>query len=126
MPLITLTVRRPKTAQFKSDVLDCVHETLKHVGVPATDKFHRVLELDADDFRFDPTYPDAQRERSDDFVLIEVLWSVGRSVTVKKQMVGFLMTQLAAKGFDPEDVMVVFKETQWENWSFAGGRFIHT
>ena len=26
---------------------------------------------------------------------------------------------------EPENVMVVFKETQWENWSFAGGRLIH-
>ena len=28
-------------------------------------------------------------------------------------------------GLDPEDVMLVFKETQWENWAFAGGRQIH-
>jgi phenylpyruvate tautomerase PptA (4-oxalocrotonate tautomerase family) len=29
-------------------------------------------------------------------------------------------------GLDPEHVMVCFKETQWENWAFAGGRLIHT
>jgi phenylpyruvate tautomerase PptA (4-oxalocrotonate tautomerase family) len=28
-------------------------------------------------------------------------------------------------GVDPENVFVVFKETQWENWSFGGGRQIH-
>lgn len=28
-------------------------------------------------------------------------------------------------GLDPDDVMLVFKETTWENWSFGGGRFIH-
>ena len=28
-------------------------------------------------------------------------------------------------GLDPDNVMLVFKETLWENWSFAGGRFIH-
>ena len=33
---------------------------------------------------------------------------------------------LRADGFDPENVMVVFKETTWENWSFAGGRMLHT
>jgi hypothetical protein len=26
-------------------------------------------------------------------------------------------------GLDTEQVMVVFKETAWENWSFGGGRF---
>jgi phenylpyruvate tautomerase PptA (4-oxalocrotonate tautomerase family) len=26
---------------------------------------------------------------------------------------------------DPDDVMVVFVETAWENWAFAGGRLLH-
>lgn len=126
MPLVTLTVRRPQTPEFKSMVLNSVHQSLEHVGVPTTDRFQRVLELGADDFRFDPTYPDVQRARTDDFVLIEILWSVGRSVKVKKQFLTFLLKQLTDHGIDGENVMVVFKETQWENWSFAGGRLIHT
>jgi phenylpyruvate tautomerase PptA (4-oxalocrotonate tautomerase family) len=126
MPLITVTLQRPKTAEFKSLILDSVHAALVKVGVPITDKFQRVLELDAEDFRFDPTYPDAKVTRTADFVLIEVLWSVGRSVKVKKQLLSFLMQELAARGLEPENVMVVFKETLWENWSFAGGRLIHT
>jgi hypothetical protein len=32
---------------------------------------------------------------------------------------------LEARGFDMEQVMLVFRETTWENWSFAGGRQIH-
>ena len=126
MPLVTVTLQRPKTAAFKSLVLNTVHEALKKVGVPVTDKFQRVLELDAEDFRFDPTYPDAKVARTEDFVLIEILWSVGRSVKVKKELLSFLLQELAANGLEPENVMVVFKETQWENWSFAGGRLIHT
>ncbi|CAN5278529.1 hypothetical protein BH09PSE6_BH09PSE6_25430 [soil metagenome] len=125
MPLVTLTVRKPKTAEFKSTVLDAVHAALLASGVPATDKFQRVFELEADDFRFDPAYPDVQTARTDDFVLIEILWSVGRSVKVKKKLLAELMGTLASAGFDIEDVMVVFKETTWENWSFAGGRLIH-
>jgi phenylpyruvate tautomerase PptA (4-oxalocrotonate tautomerase family) len=85
-----------------------------------------VIELDAADFRFDASYPDVRGERNDDFVLIEVLWSVGRSVKVKKKLLEELMGSLAKSGFDAENVMVVFKETTWENWSFAGGRLIHT
>jgi phenylpyruvate tautomerase PptA (4-oxalocrotonate tautomerase family) len=126
MPLITVTLQRPKTAAFKSLVLDAIHESLKKVGVPAADKFQRVLELDAEDFRFDPTYPDAKVARTEDFVLIEILWSVGRSVKVKKEFLSLLLQELGTKGLEPENVMVVFKETQWENWSFAGGRLIHT
>ncbi|HXE47648.1 MAG TPA: tautomerase family protein [Ramlibacter sp.] len=126
MPLVTLTVLKPRTAEFKAGVLDAVHAALVSSGVPATDRFQRVLELDADSFRFDPSYPDLQGKRDDNFILIEVLWSVGRSVKVKKQLLAELVASLAQIGLNPENVMVVFKETAWENWSFGGGRLIHT
>jgi phenylpyruvate tautomerase PptA (4-oxalocrotonate tautomerase family) len=126
MPLVTLTVRKPKGAEFKAKVLDAVHASLVSIGVPDTDKFQRVLELDADDFRFDTHYPDVATARTGDFVLIEILWSVGRSVKVKKKLLGELMERLRAQGLDPENAMVVFKETAWENWAFSGGRLLHT
>jgi len=125
MPLVTVTVRKPKSSAFKTTVLDAVHGALVAVGVPAADRFHRVLELAADDFRVDATYPDLARPRGEDFVLIEILWSVGRSVKVKKVLLENLTSALGAAGFDIEQVMVVFKETAWENWVFAGGRMIH-
>ncbi|HEU4776672.1 MAG TPA: tautomerase family protein [Telluria sp.] len=126
MPFVTITVRKPKTSAFKSAVLDAVHAALVSSGVPQTDKFQRVLELDADDFRFDPGYPDVVGARNDDFVLIEIVWSAGRSVKVKKALLADLMARLTQANFNPENVMVAFKETSWENWSFAGGRLIHT
>jgi phenylpyruvate tautomerase PptA (4-oxalocrotonate tautomerase family) len=126
MPFVTLTVRKPKTAEFKDKVLAAVHAALVATGVPDTDRFQRVLELDASDFRYDTHYPDVQTARTDDFVLIEIVWSVGRSVKVKKKLLADLMDRLRADGFDPENVLVVFKETSWENWSFAGGRLLHT
>ena len=126
MPLVTLTVRRPKSIEFKSAVLDAVHAALVSSGVPATDRFQRVIELEAEDFRFDSRYPDLKSDRNDDFALIEILWSVGRSVKVKKKLLEELMGTLTRAGFNPENVMVCFKETSWENWSFGGGRLIHT
>jgi phenylpyruvate tautomerase PptA (4-oxalocrotonate tautomerase family) len=126
MPFVTLTVRKPKSAAFKATVLDAVHSALISAGVPAADKFQRVIELDAEDFRFDANYPDVTGERNEQFVLIEVLWSVGRSVKVKKKLLEELMATLTRAGLDTENVMVCFKETAWENWAFAGGRLIHT
>ena len=125
MPLVTITVRRPKPDSFKSGVLDAVQAALVSVGVPETDRFHRVLELDAADFRYDARYPDLQRPRDDDFVLIEILWSAGRSVKVRRGLLEVLMGGLSQAGLNPENVMVVFRETTWENWAFAGGRLIH-
>ena len=126
MPLVTLTVRKPKSNAFKSTMLDAVHLALVSAGVPESDKFQRVIELEAEDFRFDPTYPDVKTRRNEDFALVEILWSVGRSVKVKKKLLEELMSTLARAGIDTENVMVCFKETAWENWAFAGGRLIHT
>lgn len=125
MPLVTVTVRKPKPAVFKTLVLDSIHAALVGAGVPATDRFQRVLELDADDFRYDASYPDLKSPRDSDFVVIEVLWSVGRSVKVKRKFLEDLMERLRAGGLNPENVMLVFKETSWENWAFGGGRIIH-
>jgi len=126
MPLVTITVRRPKTSEFKSTVFDAVHGALVDTGVPVDDLFQRALELGAEDFRFDQRYPDATQNRDENFVLIEILWSVGRSVKVKKKFLNSLTQRLSTQNFNPENMMVVFKETTWENWSFAGGRLIHT
>lgn len=126
MPLVTVTTLNGKSREFKSSVLDGVHAALVASGVPETDRFQRVLELGPDDFRFDARYPDAGSPRDNDFVLIEILLSVGRSVKVKKKILADIIAHLSrSPGIDPENVMVCFKETTWENWSFAGGRQIH-
>ena len=126
MPLVTLTVREGKSSEFKSVVLNAVHGALIASGVPEKDRFQRVLELSADDFRFDTEYPDLAARRTDDFVLIEILLSVGRSVKVKKKILADILGGLSkGPGLNPENVMVCFKETLWENWSFGGGRLIH-
>jgi phenylpyruvate tautomerase PptA (4-oxalocrotonate tautomerase family) len=126
MPLVTLTVKNPKTPAFKRAVLDGVHAALVAAGVPETDRFQRVIALDDADFLYDPRYPDLASARGPDFVIVEILLSVGRSVKVKRKLLADLMAALARNpGLDAEQVMVVFKETQWENWAFGGGRILH-
>jgi phenylpyruvate tautomerase PptA (4-oxalocrotonate tautomerase family) len=126
MPLVTLTVAATKTTAFKDAVLAAVHKSLVASGVPEADRFQRVLELAPADFRFDPRYPDLASDRGNTFVLIEILWSVGRSVKIKRKVIGDIVAQLAVDpGLDPEHVMIVFKETSWENWAFGGGRLLH-
>jgi phenylpyruvate tautomerase PptA (4-oxalocrotonate tautomerase family) len=125
MPFVTVTLRDQRSAAFKSAVLDAVHEALVATGVPRADRFQRVLELQAENLRIDPRYPDLKHDRGDDFVVIEILWSVGRSVKVKRGLLEDLMGRLREQDIDPENVMVCFKETGWENWSFGGGRLLH-
>ena len=126
MPLVTVTLQQPRPRAFKTAVLDAVHSALIAAGVPETDRFQRVLVLDDENFRFDAKYPDVATARTRDFVLIEILWSIGRSVRIKRKVVADITAALARDpGLDPEQVMIVFAETAWENWAFAGGRLLH-
>jgi len=126
MPLVTVTLQKPRSAAFKSAILAGIHRSLVANGVPENDRFQRVLELDESAFRYDARYPDVGTARSADFVLVEILWSVGRSVKVKRKVTADIVAALARDpGLDPEQVMIVFVETAWENWAFAGGRLLH-
>jgi phenylpyruvate tautomerase PptA (4-oxalocrotonate tautomerase family) len=126
MPLVTVTLQKDRGTEFTSGLLDAVHRSLVANGVPEADRFHRVLTLDEASFRFDAHYPDVASARTGEFVLIEILWSVGRSVKVKRKVATDIVDALARKpGLDPEQVMIVFIETAWENWAFAGGRLLH-
>jgi phenylpyruvate tautomerase PptA (4-oxalocrotonate tautomerase family) len=125
MPIVTVTTSGKKPKAFKDSVFDAIQDALSEAGVPRTNKFHRFLELSPEDFRFDPAFPDARRARTGDFLLIEIVWSTGRTVLVKKQVLQKLAASLEASGFDAENVMVHFQETPWENWACAGGRLTH-
>ena len=125
MPLVTITVRKPKTRAFKDMVFEAVQAALVDAGAHEDDRFHRVNELDEDNFRYPPAFPDVKTQRTSDFVLVEIQLGTGRSVRLKKQILAGIAERLAASGFDPENLMVVFQDVAWENWSPAGGRVPH-
>ena len=110
-----------------------MHKALIAVGVPPVDRFQRVLALPASAFVFGPHYPEKPETlrnngspRGERFAMVEVVWSVGRSVKIKKQLLQQLVEALSLIDHDPEQLMLVFKETAWENWLFAGGRMLHS
>ena len=126
MPLVTVTLSQQRAREYAPAILDGVHGALVANGVPEADRFQRVLALDDASFRYDARYPDVATARTRDFVLIEILWSVGRSVKIKRKVTADIVAALAKKpGLDAEQVMIVFVETAWENWAFAGGRLLH-
>jgi phenylpyruvate tautomerase PptA (4-oxalocrotonate tautomerase family) len=122
MPIVTITVRKPKTAAFKTQVLDAIHDALVEIGVNPDDRFHRVLELDEESFQFDPSFPDVKTRRTNDFILVEILLGAGRDTAMKKQALAGITKRLSAHGFDIENLMVVFVDVPWQNFSPAGGR----
>ena len=125
MPLVTITTGKGRTAEQKQKIGNAIQAALVESGVPATDRFQRFIELDAENFIYDKQYPDLSKPRSSQFLVIEILLSVGRSVKVKKKILASLVAQLKTLGLDPNDIFVVFKETAWENWAFANGEILH-
>lgn len=125
MPIVTLTVCKPKTAAFIPLVLHAVHSVLVASGAPLVDKFRRVIELAPADFRVDSSYPDLRSPCDQDFVLLETLGSGGQKVKVKRKLLIEWMALLADSGLDTERMIVAFNETVWENWAFGGGMVIN-
>lgn len=128
MPLVTLTVQAAMATTQRRQLLDAIHHALVAVGVPEADRFQRVLVLEPGHLVVDPHYPEppgSPHPRDHRFAIAEVLWSVGRSVAVKRRFLQHLVDAQREAGLDPEQLLLVFKETAWENWSFAGGRLLH-
>lgn len=126
MPLVTITLLTGKSAAEKRAIADAIHDALVQSGVPQNDRFQRFIELNREDFIFDPTYPNLAETRSEHFIVVEILLSVGRSAKVKKELLKHIISNLEERAsLAPKDIMVVFKETQWENWAFAKGEQIH-
>jgi phenylpyruvate tautomerase PptA (4-oxalocrotonate tautomerase family) len=126
MPLVTITHAQGTSTADRRIAGDVVNEALTQVGVPPTDRFQRYLDLAPDRLVVDPTYPNLTEPRSNRFVLIEILWSVGRNVKLKKQVAHHIATELSRRtGIAPRDVFIVFTETAWENWAFASGELLH-
>src|ERR1044072_404395 len=97
-------------------MLDSVYESLVEAcGAHPQDRVHRVHELDADDCRNAAHFRDLERDRSENFVLVEILLGAGRSVRVKKLILKDMMARLAKRGLNPEHVMVFFQDVPWES-----------
>lgn len=125
MPLVTITAQGKKTREFKQRAFASVHDALVSIGVSKDDRFLRFIELDESSFDYHPTFPDAASPRTSDFLLIEILLGIGRSVKVKRRLVEQIARGLRERGFDPEHAMVCIQDVPWENFSPAGGWLPH-
>ena len=78
MPFVTFTVRRSLSAADKSRLSQAMLEAQVAAGYHRADRFHRFLEVDQDDLLVDPRFPDYATDRTDRFMIVEVIISSGR------------------------------------------------
>ena len=121
MPLVRIDVLRGRPAHELTAISSCVHQAMvTDLGVPERDHFQIITEHDRDRLLFNRSYLDI--DRSDNWVLIHVTLSAGRSTQSKQAFYSGLCGRLAdAVGLRREDLAVVLVENSREDWSFGHG-----
>src|SRR5258707_6414594 len=79
MPFVTFTVRRGLGAADKSRLSEAMLEAQMAAGYHRADRFHRFLEVGQDDLLVDRRFPDTAADRTDRFMVVQVVISSDRS-----------------------------------------------
>src|SRR5260370_18486123 len=113
MPFITCTVRRGLSAADKSRLSEAMLEAQVAAGYHRADRFHRFLEVDQDDLLVDLRFPDYATDRTDRFMVVEVVISSGRptgtAATIADEAVRLFGERLHLA---PQDILFVFHEVE--------------
>ena len=121
MPLVEVTLREGKPAQFIRSMLDEIHEALvSQANVPADDRFQIVHQVAAEELVAHPTYGGVSR--SEGLLIIRITLNAGRTVEVKKALYADIVARLG-RSLDVrrDDVLISLVEVTKENWSFGNG-----
>ena len=121
MPVVTFTVRRGFSASEKTSLSQAMLEAQVAAGFEKNDLFHRFLEMEPGDLLVDARYPAYEADRTDRFVLVEVLISAGRPPAVATIMADEAVRLLGERlGLAPQDILFVFQEIDPKSPRFPG------
>ena len=111
MPFVTFTVRRGLSAADKSRLSAAMLEAQMAAGYDRTDRFHRFIEVGQDDLLVDLRFPDYATDRTDRFMVVEVIISsarpAGTAATIADEAVRLFGERLHLA---PQDILFVFHE----------------
>ena len=121
MPLVRISLREGKSAQYRRAVADGVHGALvEAASVPELDRFQILTEHAPADLIYDPTYLGVSR--SDDIVIIQIALN-SRTQAVKVALYKAIADRLSKNpGIRPQDVLISLVSVLPEDWSFGDGK----
>jgi phenylpyruvate tautomerase PptA (4-oxalocrotonate tautomerase family) len=124
MPLIRISLRAGKPADYCRAIAENIYESLRETfNVPENDFFATVDELEPRDFLYDGKYFNI--ERTDDLVLIQLTVSNTRTVEQKKALYRIVERLGNNPGLRRQDIFLNLLEVAKENWSFGNGEAQH-
>lgn len=116
MPVITLTMRKGRSADEKRALLDAIHAAfMESFGVPAHERVHRIFELDEVDFYLSDN-------KSERFIMIELTAATGRTLDEKRELCRCITDNLAPLGIRDDDLYIILYEADRTNWCVRQGK----
>ena len=113
MPFVTFTVRRGLSAADKSRLSEAMLEAEVAAGYHRADRFHRFLEVDQNDLLVDPRFPDYATDRTDRFMVVELVISSGRPTGTAATIADEAVTLFGERlHLAPQDILFVFHEVE--------------
>jgi 4-oxalocrotonate tautomerase len=120
VPLVRVDLPATFTAEEREAIAEVIYNSLVAIAsVPVNDKFVVFAVHQPGTLLMDPTY---MVERTDRALIIQITFTAGRTVEIKKDLYRSIADGLHdAIGQRTEDVFVNLVEVPKENWSFGGG-----
>lgn len=117
MPLVKIEIRKGYSPEYKKAILDGVHQALVDaLGIPDSDRFQRIYELDKEYFEYPP-------DRTRAVTMIQITMFPGRSFEAKKELYQNIIQNLGENpGIDGNDILIILLEPPMENWGIRGGQ----
>jgi len=121
MPLVNIDLLEGRSDQDLHLIGDSVHQAMvEQLDVPQRDRFQVITQHSAATLQFDRHYLDI--ERTDQFVMIRVTLSAGRTTEAKSTFYRRLAELLAERiELRPADLAVILVENERTDWSFGRG-----
>jgi len=121
MPLVRISVRQGKSAEYRKALGDGVHQAMiEAMAVPPDDKFQVITEHPAEGLVYPPQYLGVPH--SDSIVFVQITLSTGRKPQQKRKLYKRMAEILVATAdLNPRDLIINLVEVSWENWSFGNG-----
>jgi Tautomerase enzyme len=111
MPFVTFTVRRGLGIADKLHLSAAMIEAQVAAGFQRGDLFHRFLEVDHGNLLADPRFPDYTTDRTDRFIVVEVIISKGRPTGTAAIFAEEAVRQFSERlHLAPQDILFIFQE----------------
>lgn len=115
MPFVRVEIIKGKPSEYKTTLLQTIHEALMStLQIEDDDRFQRLYELDEDCF-------ERRASKTDKFTLIELTIFPGRSKELKRSVIEKITYMLGEKlEIAPTDIIIIMNEPPLENWGCYG------